>query len=128
MAVIVIKLTRRRVIGDVHVETTILVVVEPKHTQAIVGLRIDIQFFRYVRKRAIAIVVVKVVTGSFYPPRTTGNRDSTILAERTITEFRKVLEIQIDVINDIQDLSCHRYRSRRRQRSFPSVRRYRPQP
>ena len=74
MAVVVIEQARRRVVGDVEIEASILVVIEPQDAEPVIAVRVDAEFFGDVGERAVAIVVVETVARAFNPrgPQLTG--------------------------------------------------------
>ncbi len=90
------------VVGDVQVETTIEIVVEPQNAEAIVRPGIDVEFFGHVRKSAISIVVVKAVAATLESPRSTGDGESAIGTKRTLTGFREMIQVEIDIVGDVE--------------------------
>src|SRR5262249_8490433 len=88
LAIVVVKQAGRRIISNVNVVATVLVVIAPDYAQAVVGVGIDVVLLGYVGERAVAIVVVQPVACAFKASRTARNGKAAILAERSAAEDR----------------------------------------
>ncbi len=87
VAVVAVKILRRRVVGDVNVRTTLLSKSDHKHAEAVVASRIvNAGLFRDFGERSIAVVVVERIART---PQATGTAlhvETTVFAGWAATE------------------------------------------
>ena len=104
VAVVVIEQARRRVVRDVKIEASVLVVIQPQDAEAVVAVFINInaEFLRDIGEGAVTVVVVKTVARALQSARPAIYRDAPILAEHAVAELRQVVDIQVDIVRDIK--------------------------
>ena len=61
---------------------------------------VDTGSFRYIRESAIAVVVKEKIARALQAPWTALHGETVILAGLARTEFRKVVEVKVDVMGD----------------------------
>jgi hypothetical protein len=101
VAIIMVEKAWSRVVGYVKVEASVFVVVEPKHSEAVVAIGIDVQLFRDVGERPVPIVVKETIPRALKASRTAGHGYSAILTEWIATQLREMIEVKINVVRDV---------------------------
>src|SRR6266851_4921723 len=102
LAITVIKHAGGRIVGDVEIEATVQVVVQPHDAEAVVGVGINIQFFAHVGEGAVAIVVIQAVASALQSAWPAGDWNSAILTKRPLPKFRQVIEIEVHVVRHVK--------------------------
>ena len=122
VAVVVVVKIRRRVVGHINIDQTILVKVAANDAHSVVALRIcHTGFFAYIGEAAVPVIVIESVT---FPGQTSGtalHRYALVLAQFALAKLWQLIEVESDVVGDeeievtiaiVIDESCARRPSR----------------
>src|SRR5216684_7645007 len=101
VVVVVVEVVGNRVIGDEQVGPTIIIVVRPHHTQAVIADFVaNAIFCRDFFKSAVATIVIEEVAFADEPPRAALHQDTFVAAIFVATETRQVVHFHVRVAGD----------------------------
>ena len=97
-----VEQTGRGIVGHVQIEASVLVVVQPEHSQPVVAVGIDVQFLGYIGEGAVAVVVIQAVAAALESARAAGHRNAAIGAEGALPELGEMVEIKVHVVGHVE--------------------------
>ena len=65
MAIVVVEQAGGRIVGDVQIEASVFVVVEPEDAETVITVGIDAELLGYIGEGAVSVVVIETIAGAF---------------------------------------------------------------
>src|SRR5229473_1171248 len=101
VVIVVVEVVGNGIIGDEQVRPTIIIVVRPHHTQAVIADFVaNASFCRDFFKSAVATIVIEEVAFADEPPRAALHQDTFVAAIFVATETRQVVHFHVRVAGD----------------------------
>src|SRR5713101_6529785 len=101
VVIVVVEVVGNGIIGDEQVRPTIIIVVRPHHTQAVIADFVaNASFCRDFFKSAVATIVIEEVAFADEPPRAALHQDTFVAAVFVATETRQVVHFHVRVAGD----------------------------